>query len=452
MNFLNPSSYYSDFLMGLPSFGKDMGLSGILGLLNELGNFHKTLKIIHIAGTNGKGSSAAMLSSIYTQANFRVGMFTSPYFFDIRECISINNSMISIEAMNTATSQVQLAYKKLIAKNSPSPTHYECITVVALLSMYLADLDLCIIETLMGGRNDATNVFEAPLVSLITSISYDHMEYLGNTLSSIASHKAGIIKPNCPVILNRNPSDVLAIMSIYADRMKSPLIYSWDYRTPESENYLSYLSLLGEHQYENLLGVLCVINHLSSLFYVSTNALCSGLSTVNHPCRIERLTYKGKPFVLDGSHNTDGVMALVNYVKKYHPNTTITVILGILQDKEIEKIVSLIYPISTLVILVTPESPRALLAEALYASLSSEYKYKSLVASSMKDALTKALQMNSAESISSIKSPSSNSKLYETKRKQEQSLILACGSFSVSFPLRQLLLTPFDPDSTLFND
>lgn len=419
---------YSDFLMGIPGFTKDMGLTGILALLNALNNFHKELRVIHIAGTNGKGSSAIMLSSIYQQANYQVATFTSPYFSDIRECISINNKVISVQFMNEATSKVKEAYNTLVAEEAPLPTHYECITVVALLSMYIACVDICIIETLMGGLNDATNIFDAPLVSLITSISYDHMEYLGDTLASIATHKAGIIKPHCPIILNRNPDEVITICTSKANQLGSPFIYSWDKQNKETAQYFSYLSLLGDHQYENLLGVLSVIELLSDQFIVDQGAISIGLSKVIHPCRIEKQTYKNLPFILDGSHNVDGIKALISYITKNHSTDNITLIFGILRDKDFQTITSLLFPLAKKVILVTPESTRALDATELYNVLPQKLQDKSVIATDMEDALLRAICL------------SNNEDPHKNKTQAIQSLVIACGSFTVCYPIRYLIM------------
>jgi len=417
---------YTEFLMSLPSFSKDMGLEGIRTLLNELGNFHHKLRVIHIAGTNGKGSSATMLSSIYSNAGYSVGTFISPYFSDIRECILINTTMIPIELMNDATFQVKEAYHTLTAQRLPLPTHYECITVVALLSMHLSSVEICIIETLMGGRNDATNIFSSPMATLITAISLDHTEYLGDTIDSIAQHKAGIIKEHCPIVINKNSDSVLAIIQSEAQTKHANITYSWNTQNQATQDYASFLALKGTHQYENLLGVLCVIDILKNILPVDSFAVTLGLKSVLHPCRIEHLTYSHLPFILDGSHNVQGIEALVSYIKCNYSDTYITLIFGVLKDKDWKQITHLIYPIAQHVILINPQNPRALDSITFFDSLTSEDQSKSILAKTMEDALSLAIQY--AQKDANI-----------NKAQAKPSLIIACGSFSISFPIRNLI-------------
>jgi len=417
---------YTEFLMSLPSFTKDMGLDGMYALLKELGNFHNNLRVIHIAGTNGKGSSATMISSIYTKAGYTVGTFISPYFSDIRECIHLNTTIIPIELMNEATLRVKIAYQSLSDKKIPLPTHYECITIVALLTMHLSSVDICVIEALMGGRNDATNIFSSPLVTLITAISLDHTEYLGDTLEAIAHHKAGIIKENCPVIINKNSDLVLGVIENEAVLKHGTITYSWNTQTLTTLEFASSLTLKGTHQYENLLGVLCVINQLRNLFPVEAIAIKLGLESVVHPCRIEHLTYKNLSFILDGSHNVQGIESLVSYIKQNYTNTKITLIFGILKDKDWTHIAHLIYPIAQQVILINPQSPRALESETFFNALSSENQSISILAKTMEEALQIAI--GCAEKNADI-----------NKAQAKPPLIIACGSFSISFPLRHLI-------------
>lgn len=422
------SQFYSDFLMSLPSFSEKMNQDGIFALLNELNNFHNTLKVIHIAGTNGKGSTATMLSSIYHKAGYNVGAFISPYFADIRECIFLNNIMIDVELMNTATKTVAAAYERLRIKNAPLPTHYECITVVALLVMKIKEVDLCFVEALMGGKDDATNIFSSPLLTIITAISYDHTEYLGSRLSSIAGHKAGIIKKNVPVIVNKNTSEALNTIMTRANELNAPLVQSWDTQSEISLKFFSFLTLRGSHQYENLLGVLTTINTLNAYYPVSQEQIIAGLSSVVHPCRLEQLSIDSNLFLLDGSHNLQGIEALEKYIHTYLENYKRIFIFGILKDKDIESILPIISHLAYKLILVTPQSPRALDGDSIFSRLNYEERNKTSVAASIEDALK--LAKRSTEAIS----------CFGSNNEKQATCIVACGSFTVSFPVRNLIL------------
>lgn len=414
---------YTKFLSNIPPFYKEMTLDGIKALLHQLGDFHETLKVIHVAGTNGKGSSVKMLSSIYKHAGFKVGTFTSPYIVDYRECIHIDNQIIDKSLMNLATHKVSKAYQQLKDKSSPLPTHYECITVVSLLAMYLEKVDLAIVEVLMGGLNDATNIFSAPLITLITSISLDHTEYLGNTIELIAAQKAGIIKQNRPVILNKNIDAAYEVIKSIASNYSSPLYQSDDYviehyTTNDIVQYSSHLVLNGSHQLDNLKGVLATIHLLGSKFRVKTKHMIAGLESVNHPCRVEELSHEGLHFIIDGSHNEDGIKALISYIKENYPNIKPVFILGILKDKNLHMIRQHIYSIASEVILTQPISPRGFDIDEFYSQLSPSYQ-----------AIT--------ERIPQLENVYTH--IMANKKQATNSLFIACGSLYIGYPFRQLL-------------
>lgn len=432
------TQFYKDFFMSIPSFSDTMNLDGIFALLEDLKDFHKDLNIIHIAGTNGKGSTAAMLSSVYMHAGYKVGTFTSPYFSDIRECISIDTAMITSEAINRAAYRIKESYERLKTAERPLPTHYECITVAALLCMHACKVDLCVIETLMGGKDDATNIFEKPLLSIITAISFDHTEFLGTTLESISAHKAGIIKPNCPVILNKNPDSVLNVLKQTALEKGSKYVESWNLQSKRTDTLFQDLALEGRHQYENLLGVVAAIDLLSPRFPVAPNALIEGLKKVVHPCRLEWIHSNNCSILLDGSHNLQGIQALYNYVCELTDYKRPTVIFGILKDKDIASILPIIVSMATNLILVTPESPRGMAASELFERLTPEQKKTAVIANSMKHALDIATQKYVSEAFESATQNDMPGIL--TGKKKQAPFIVACGSFTVSFPIRNLLI------------
>ena len=355
---------YTFFLDSVPPFSETMDLIGMFNLLNVLDNFHLHLSVIHIAGTNGKGSCTAMLDSIYRANGYSVGTFMSPYIRDYRECIHIHGILISIKAMNAATQVIEKAYRYLESSGKKLPTKYECITCIALYAMHQAEVDLAIIETLMGGKDDATNVFTKIEAALITSIGFDHMEFLGNSLTEIALHKAGIIKKDCPVFINPNSIEVLNVIERYSKKINAPFYISEDFLKHSSIDITPYLPLPlnGSHQIDNFLGVMSIITYLNSKYPVASYKITNGLTKLNHPCRIETITIKGHKITFDGSHNKEGLIALYNYLLecKKTSDIPVTLVFGTLKGKNFHEGLSLLAQLSSEVILTTPESPRAL--------------------------------------------------------------------------------------------
>lgn len=351
--------FYEQFLDRIPPFSDKMTLDALRILLNRLGNPQEQLQIIHIAGTNGKGSSTKMLSSIYSASGKKVGTYTSPYIMDYREIITINESVLSQQFMNTCTSKIATIYDTMKKDGLPLPSKYECITAIAFLAFSLSNLDLCIIETLMGGLNDATNVISKPLVSLITSISLDHTEYLGTTLSQIATQKAGIIKQNCPAIINKNPIDVLSVITKTCLTLHSPYLSSISSNTIVEE-YINALTLQGNHQLDNLAGVLTCIHLLQDKFPISPIQIIQGLKTVSHPCRIEVIPSDSILYIFDGAHNLQGIEALADYLTLNYKKASIHILLGMLKDKDYMQVFSRLNRLTPHITTTYPLHPRKL--------------------------------------------------------------------------------------------
>ena len=207
-------------LQPFQKFGINLGLSRIFNLLAKLNNPHEQVPVIHVAGTNGKGSVCAYLSSVLTQAGYRTGRYTSPHLIDWTERICINEQAIASERMSELIQQVQAA----IDENEESPTQFEVITAAAWLYFAQQKVDIAVMEVGLGGRLDATNVCEKPLVTVITSISREHWRELGPTISDIAGEKAGIIKPGCPVVMGQLPEDAKKVVIARSVELQSPLI------------------------------------------------------------------------------------------------------------------------------------------------------------------------------------------------------------------------------------
>lgn len=371
-------SFYESFLNKVPPFSSQMSQDAILELLRRLNNPQEKIQVIHIAGTNGKGSSTKMLSAIYQQSGLNVGTYTSPYIMDYKETITIGEQIISSKLMDSCTLEISTIYEDMKNEHQILPTKYECLTAVAFLAFAKSNLDICIIETLMGGKDDATNVVSAPLTSLITSISFDHTEYLGSTLESIAAHKAGIIKNGCPTVINKNPTDAINVVEQTCLSKHSPLIHAMDVRLI-SNDYLSILSLEGDHQLDNLAGVLTVIQLLQDKLPVSSQHIMEGLSNILHPCRLELMTDEKTNYLFDGSHNREGINALADFIEtRLQPDFNIYVILGMLKDKDYVYAYNRLAPLSKQLLLTSPLHKRALTLDEisdnmlLYSSFSTE--------------------------------------------------------------------------------
>lgn len=369
-------------LKSLTKFGINLGLGRIRALLERLGNPQDKLKVIHIGGTNGKGSTAAILQAILQKAGYWVGMFISPHLHDYRERITINGQLISPEEVTYYFGQIQPIMKDMVAQGLEHPTEFEVSTAMALLYFAENQPDLVILEVGMGGEIDSTNVV-IPLISVITSIGMDHMDYLGHTLAEIAAVKAGIIKEGIPVVTSADKPEALKVIKEMAATKKSKLIkVGWDVRWRQRVNndrndsnrfdYLGLhlrltdleLGLLGEHQFTNAAVALAVCELLVDKCeaVIPESSLREGLKQVFWPGRLELISLKPK-ILLDGAHNEDGMKTLVKALEDYDSGPLqrdkLVLIIGMLKDKEIDKAVQLIAPLAFEIIVTKPDSPRA---------------------------------------------------------------------------------------------
>lgn len=376
-----------EYIYGLGKFSMKLGLSRTEKILELLGDPHKKLKAIHIAGTNGKGSTTAMISNILVEEGYKVGMYTSPFIEEFEERIQINNVNIPREDLVKIVTKVSIAVEKVLDLGYDNPTEFEVITCAGLLYFYEQAVDFAVIEVGLGGRLDSTNVIN-PILSIITSISYDHMNVLGDTLSKIAFEKAGIIKEGIPVVLypqsqqvedviikvckdknsrcikvSKNSAEFIGVEDVVFDD-GAKKIQEISVRTNSSTNSIS-LGLLGKHQLLNCATVLYAIEELKSQgIEIHKEAIEKGLKKVKWPGRFEIL--KTNPITLiDGAHNIDGIIKLKESLKTYIDYKNIILILGILADKQVEDMISVMAPIARKIICVTPHSDRAELAGSL---------------------------------------------------------------------------------------
>jgi dihydrofolate synthase / folylpolyglutamate synthase len=328
-------------------FGMKLGLENTKAILKRLKNPEKQFSSIHIAGTNGKGSTAAMLASILKEAGYKVGLFTSPHLVDVRERFQINGEMISEAGLEKLSDEIRHCEQS----EAIPLTFFEFVTALAFLYFARSKVDIAVIETGMGGRLDATNVI-TPEVSVITNVAMDHAQHLGDTLEKIAFEKAGIIKKGVPVVCGEE-----FVLYLPPFLPLSPAL------SPKGERVLK-VGLLGEHQQENASLALQAIQCLnkSGKWKISDEAIQSGLENVKFPGRLEYI----KPnILLDGAHNPAAMRTLREYLEENHAEDKIQLIIGMMEDKAVDDILKEILPVADKVIVTAPKSKRALSPAAL---------------------------------------------------------------------------------------
>ncbi|MGO8835853.1 MAG: bifunctional folylpolyglutamate synthase/dihydrofolate synthase [Limisphaerales bacterium] len=355
------------FLYGLRLFGAKFGLENTFKLAAMTGKPQDRLRFIHVAGTNGKGSTCAMLESIYRTAGLRVGLFTSPHLVSFRERIQVNRQLIPENEVVRLVRELQPLLKQFPAGHHP--TFFEVVTVMALRFFAEQKCDLVIWETGLGGRLDATNIV-MPLASVLTNIALDHQQWLGDTVEKIAAEKVGIIKPEVPVITAADEPEALAVIEGTAREKNAPLVVVNDRdvarRRPDSA---ARLSLLGDHQQINAALALATVEVLQNKIPVSDAAVRNGLATVNWPGRLQLVTRaSGQKILLDGAHNVAGAQVLGKALEKHFSGPKRTLILGVLQDKDWRHICETLAPLAARIFTVPVCSERTADARELAAA------------------------------------------------------------------------------------
>lgn len=367
-----------------------LGLSRMEELLRRLGDPQDTLNVIHVAGTNGKGSVSKYLEEGLAACGYKMGLYTSPYIEKFNERIRFDGADISDEDLEYYGQKVVDAAEAMVADGKDSPTEFEVVTAIAFLYFAGKKADITILEVGLGGIGDSTNVVKHPLASVITSISYDHMAQLGNTLAEIAVNKAGIIKTGCPVISNVPERDAAKIIARKAYAMGSRLFDVSGIRAAVSEQTpfsqvvsmelyeKSYsdveISMVGKHQAENLKTALATLEILrkSGAVKLDREALYEGLKRARQPGRFEVIGGgpeagdESKPLVIiDGAHNEAGAQALQETMAQYFAGKKILLVAGILADKQIDSIIKFLTKITDHIIVTEPDNPRKLAASEL---------------------------------------------------------------------------------------
>ncbi len=409
-------------------YGSIPGLDTIKALLREMGNPQEKLKIIHIAGTNGKGSIASFCQGMLLENDYNVGLFTSPYFADPREMIQDNRELISKKDFENALGIVEKAVGKMLQKGKPHPTEFEIYVAVAFYYFTRLPMDFLILEVGLGGREDATNVIDKPLLSIISQIGLDHTRYLGHTLKEIADHKGGIIKEGIPVIIYPQEKEAKEVLQNIAAKCKSPVYsfnpnqlvihnsslqeqcFSADFTPSLSASLKNQLPLdsfsnatyskvrirlSGKHQVLNaataLLGMKVLQSHHS--IPLTTEKMLKGLFASKWPGRFEIIGHHPLT-VVDGAHNVAAAKSLADTIKTHCSHYSITLLLGMLEDKDVDGFLFQIMPLVDRVVLTKPLNPRALdpiqLKEKLH-----EFGGEILLEPSISKASLKALEMTS---------------------------------------------------------
>lgn len=388
MNYEESRKYIQD----ASSRGSVLGLDNIVNLMNKLGNVQDSLKVVHIAGTNGKGSTSAYITQILIEAGYTVGRYTSPAVFDYMEMFTINNINISEDEYAVNMTIIKKAIDEMEAEHMTLPTPFEIETALAYLYFYRNKCDIAIIETGMGGRLDATNIVKSPLVSVLTSISKDHSRFLGETLEEITFNKAGIIKKNCPVVSAIQCDEAAKVIKEEAIKNNSKLIVCNELQNVRFNNDKTYgryvgisnefnveTSMLGTFQIHNIPTAIETILALKSEgFFIYKENIENGIKNASISGRCERINDTPAIYI-DGGHNPGAALNLKNTLEMYFTNRKLVYIIGVLADKDYDTVLSVTGGFANHIITVTPPDNarsldgRELLKTVLKYNTSAEY-------------------------------------------------------------------------------
>ena len=391
-----------NYIESCAGYGIVPGLENIRELCSRLGNPQDNLRFIHVAGTNGKGSVSAYLATVLKCAGYRVGRYLSPTIFTYRERIQVNDRNISVRALCEGVEKIKGICEEMTAEGLAHPTPFEIETALAFLYFQEKKCDIVVLETGMGGLLDATNIIKNTVAAVITSVSMDHMKFLGNTLPEIAAQKAGIIKPGCVVVTALQSPEAALVIQKKAEELNCPLRTA-DVRKASHVRYglerqrFDYggcrqleITLAGNYQVDN--GVLAV----ETLFALQERGFCipeeklrQGMKEIVWP---GRFTIIGKKpyFIVDGAHNEDAAKRLAESIQFYFTNKRIIYIMGMFRDKEYDKVIALTHSYADQIITVAaPDNPRAMSAYDLACEIKKVHPKVTAV-----DSLEEAVEMS----------------------------------------------------------
>ena len=365
-------------------FGSVLGLERMTELLSLLGDPQDQLKVIHVAGTNGKGSVCRYIYSVLLEEGYKTGIYISPFIENFNERIEIDQVCINDEDLAAYTDRVLEAVSIMIKEGLQSPTEFEVITALALLYFKEKACDYVVLEVGLGGSGDSTNVCREPLITVITSISMDHMDRLGNTLEEIAAEKAGIIKDGCPVVTSASDARALRVIERTAEEHKSMFFETTNLPIRITEEGISgscfdvdvqgvsfegvRIAMAGRHQIDNAVAAMCALSIMEERgdVRVSRRALYAGLAAARQPGRMEVFAEEKSPItIIDGAHNPDGAKALKEAIGSFCTDKKILMVIGVLADKDVKGMMDHFTDMTEDFIVTQPDNPRRLKAESL---------------------------------------------------------------------------------------
>lgn len=385
--------------------GSRPGLERIQALLEKMGNPERTLKFVHVAGTNGKGSTCAMLSSILSEAGYRTGLFVSPHLVRFHERIQVNGVEISSRELVEVTEFV----RQFAETMQDLPTQFELMTAVALEFFRRRACDIVVLEVGMGGLLDSTNVIPPPEVAVITAIGLDHTAELGDTLEKIAAAKAGILKRGSRAVLSGQEKPVEDVVSGVCGKLEIPLSIASSEKLQNRRLTLDgmcfsapeygelRMSLLGEHQISNAATVLAAVEALRECGWkISAQPVCAGLSKTVWPGRFEILR-RDPVFIVDGGHNPQGIATTARTIRTLLPGRKLTFVTGAMADKDIDTMYGEIALLASRFLTVTPDNPRALGAQALAQRLHGRFGVECIPFEDVGQAVGEAIRLEGAQ-------------------------------------------------------
>ncbi len=364
-----------EFLRNLTTFGFNFGLGRIEELLKRLGDPHRKIKVIHVGGTNGKGSTGTMIAGILQAGGYKTGIFTSPHLHSYCERYRINGVEISKERIAELLTRFRPHLEQMVEEGFEHPTEFEVSTAVGFQYFFEEKVDFLVLEVGLGGGIDSTNVV-TPLVSVITNVAMDHMDYLGDTIEEIASIKSGIIKEGRPVVTAADEPKALEVIRRVSRENKSDLVevrsdLKWEVtkstiegqvfslRTPGKFYDNLHLKLVGGHQVVNAATAVAVIEFLERYgFSLDEHTIRAGLAGAVWPARLEMVS-SAPAVLLDGAHNLHGAQSLRKALTEVYSYQRLILVFGMLGDKEREKVVAQLAPLAQAIVVTKPNSPRA---------------------------------------------------------------------------------------------
>lgn len=419
-----------DYLREVNKYGSVLGLDSIKELLKRLGNPQSDLKVVHVAGTNGKGSTMTFVQSILMESGYAVGRYSSPAVFEYKEIIRINNDYIGKDALAEIVTLIKEKCDEMIIEGLPHPTPFEIETAMAFVYFKQKMCDIVLVECGMGGETDATNVFGKVLCSVITTISLDHTQFLGETISDIAKVKAGIVKEGCHVVVSKQSEEAVETIKEVAGQRNSELMITnnidkievedfgtkFTYTAANNKTYNVKLKMMGTYQAINAATAVETALVLEKQGYNIKNNIEAGLRNAFWPGRLE-IICDSPCIVIDGAHNPGAVSELRKSIDLYFTNKRITFIMGVLADKAFGTESGIIADRAVNIITITPDNIRALDGVKLAKTLL-KYNKDVQVADSLEEAVRLAK---------------------ETVNNNQSDMILAFGSLSFLSDLKDTI-------------